>query len=226
MSRYDADLPSGFDVFDDPELLRELAHPVRSRIFRAAVRQPVSAKEVAQRLNQPVDRISYHFRMLAKAGLIKPVRQTRHRGATETHYRAVASMDISDELEREASPDVKELMGKTIVSDLALDLETEVERGAADEPHFRLARAHFVVDDAGAERLQAEVDAFYRRLEALERELAADGEGARREVNVIVGLYRGEGDLITGANSPFVWGPDPGGGPLPLIGPVVDPLDG
>ena len=223
MNEAHGDLPSGFDVFDDAEVMRILAHPMRMRIFQAAARRPVSAKEIAGRLGQPVDRVSYHFRTLGKAGLIKPVRRTRRRGATETHYRAIASFDLSGELERAAPREIQHLMGKGILADVAADLETAVDRGASEEDEFRLARAHFVATGAGLERLRAECDAFYMRLAALERELAeeleaADDDAERYELNIVLGLYRGEVDELSQLNGPIAWWRGHGTDPPPMIG--------
>jgi DNA-binding transcriptional ArsR family regulator len=218
-------LPSGFDVFDSPEVVRLLSHPMRARIFRAAVRRPISAKEFADLLGQPVDRISYHFRTLAKGGLIEPVRRTRRRGATETHYRAIASLDVSEELERSAPEDVKRLFNRGVVAEITTDLEAAVDRGASADPVFLLARGHFRLTDDGLERLREEVRTFHLRLAALAGELAQDAaaaganDGARaREYNVLLGLYQGETDELSTTNSPLIWWRDrEGEEPMPLI---------
>ena len=41
--------------------------------------------------------MSYHVRLLAEAGLLSVVRKTPRRGAIETHYRAVATLEVDDD---------------------------------------------------------------------------------------------------------------------------------
>src|SRR5688572_5119034 len=110
---------SGFDLLRDPEVMRVLAHPTRMRIFAASVAEPLSAKELAERFEQPVGRLSYHVRALADAGLLKAVRRTRRRGAVETHYRAVATPDLGDDVIAEAGPEVLSIFAQAMVRDIA-----------------------------------------------------------------------------------------------------------
>ena len=215
---------SGLELLRDPAVLRALAHPTRMRIYVAAVREALSAKELAERFEQPLARVSYHMRALADAGLLRPVRQTRRRGAIETHYRAIATPDISDEVIAEADPEVVAFFAQAMVRDLADDTLDAVGRGAARNPDFVLSRAHFRVSEEGRERLFREMLAFYDRLRALEEELRQEaGEGAA-EMNVTLGLY--EGEQRAERNGPFVMLQTPPGEPIPvLIPPREEPRD-
>ena len=76
---------------------RRCIHPLRMRAYVEAVKGPVSAKELADRLGVPLQRMSYHVRLLAEAGLLEVVRKTPRRGAIETHYRAIATLEVDDE---------------------------------------------------------------------------------------------------------------------------------
>ena len=187
------DMPSGFDVFDDPEVVKLLAHPTRIRILIAAGRAPVSAKELGEQFDEPVDRVSYHMRTLAKAGLVRAVRRTRRRGATETHYAATAKFDFSEEVLDAAPPEVRAMLAKNQWAMIAQDVTHEIDRGASADEDFVVARAHFTVSPEGRERLRDEVWAFYLRLAELEKELRVDADDDdAAELNVVLGLYRGE----------------------------------
>jgi DNA-binding transcriptional ArsR family regulator len=185
--------------------MRVLAHPTRMRIFAASVEEPFSAKELAERFEQPVGRLSYHVRALADAGLLKPVRRTRRRGAVETHYRAVATPDLGDDVMAEAGAELLGVFAQAMVRDIADDAVESLDQGHAAADDLMFARAHFTVSDAGRERLFAEVLGFYRRLGELEAELRADAEGEDGEThhfNVILGHYAGEQHAER--NGPFI----------------------
>lgn len=193
---------SGLELLRDPDALRSLAHPTRMKIYTAMVEEPLSAKELAARFEQPLARLSYHVRTLADAGLLRPVRQTPRRGAVETHYRAVATLDIGDEV-LAGAPDVYALLAGASTRDVAEDALEAIDHGAASADDFMLARAHFRVTAAGRERLFAELLAFYDRIAALERELRADADAEAEHLNVTLSLY--EGDERAGRNSPFIF---------------------
>ncbi len=210
---------SGFEVLADPRAVKAMSHPTRSVIFRIAVHRPVSAKEVAELLDQPVDRVSYHVRTLAEAGLLQPVRRTRRRGATETHYRSVATFDLSDEL-LDQVPEYRTAIYKTLLRQIGDDLVDTMDHGAGDDPDFLAARGHVVCTDAGRERLVREIRGMYRRLLELERELREEAEaegGPTHDMNVVLSLY--DGGFEGGRNGPLIvtraW---PGEGDPPLVG--------
>ena len=212
MAQHADDAPRyGVEIFREPEKIRPLAHPTRMRIYADAVRGEVSAKELAARYEQPLARISYHVRALADAGLLQPVRRTQRRGAVETHYRAIATIDVDDEALRELPEDVRRTWFGVGVRMVAEDLLAALDEDAMDEPDFLLTRAHFVTTAEGRERLQAEIVRIYERLGTLARELAAEaaeaGEGAQH-LNLVLAQYAGE--RRAGRNGPFVvaWDPE------------------
>ena len=67
-----------------------VAHPLRPRIL-ASARDPISASELARQLGQPRQRVNYHVRQLAAAGLLQRAGQQRKRNMVEQQY--VASAD-------------------------------------------------------------------------------------------------------------------------------------
>ena len=219
-------LPSGFETLSDPEALRVLSHPTRAKVFMMAVHQPVSATDVARHLDQPVDRVSYHMRALAEARLITPVRRTRRRGATETHYRAVATFDVSDEA-MDTSPGLRTTMYSVVADELGADLSHATRTGAGEDPDFHLARGHFRLTEEGRRRLVEEVRSMHQRLADLAVELRAEteAEGAtvEHEMSVVLALY--EGDTRKARNRPWTASREwPDVGEPPLIG-TGQPID-
>ena len=83
-----------------------LNHPIRPRIL-AHAREPVSASELARRLGQPRQRINYHVRQLADAGLLQPAGQQRKRNMVEQQYVASArAYVLTPDVLGEAAPSV------------------------------------------------------------------------------------------------------------------------
>ena len=72
-----------------PEEMRTLGHPLRLRILRLALDQPITNKELARRLGRDPGTVLHHVRRLVDGGFLaaEPVR-TGKRGAIERPYRA------------------------------------------------------------------------------------------------------------------------------------------
>jgi DNA-binding transcriptional ArsR family regulator len=159
------------------------------------VHEDVSAKELAARFEQPLARTSYHVRMLADAGLLRVVRRTPRRGATETHYRAVSTYEISDETLEQADPAVRAAWLAAVVRNVADDaLHAFGVEQAGDAEDALLARAHFVTTADGRRRLYEEVLAFYKRLGELEAELwdeARASDEPAHELALAIAFYPG-----------------------------------
>jgi DNA-binding transcriptional ArsR family regulator len=66
-----------------------LLDPLRLRVLEAA-REPVSASDVARRLDLPRQRVNYHVRTLAKAGLLRRAGRRLKRNLAEQRYEATA----------------------------------------------------------------------------------------------------------------------------------------
>ena len=83
---------------EQERLLKAIAHPLRHRIL-AAIDEAgeTSPNEVAQRLGEPLGRVSHHVRVLARLGAIEPTRTEPRRGAVEHYYRPVVKAWFDDE---------------------------------------------------------------------------------------------------------------------------------
>jgi DNA-binding transcriptional ArsR family regulator len=197
----DEPLPEGLGVWEDLDTLKAMMHPLRMRAYVEAVKGPVSAKELADRLEVPLQRMSYHVRLLAEAGLLRVVRKTPRRGAIETHYRAVATLEVDDDA-LSKSPELLKVWTQMILRLVAEDADHAVEQGAGADPDFIVARAHFAVDAAGRERIHREVLDFYDRLARLEEELRLPGGAEDEALNVAMVVHRGRREA--GRNGPLV----------------------
>jgi DNA-binding transcriptional ArsR family regulator len=73
------------------DLFIALAHPLRRRILREmiAVDCEISPRELAENLEEPLSRLSYHVRILAECGALELTRTKQVRGSTQHFYRPV-----------------------------------------------------------------------------------------------------------------------------------------
>lgn len=69
-------------------LVAALRHPLRRKILRwMADERKASPSDLAKALDQPLSSVSYHVRVLAKCGALKPVAKRQMRGTTQHFYR-------------------------------------------------------------------------------------------------------------------------------------------
>jgi DNA-binding transcriptional ArsR family regulator len=94
--------------FDEPSLVKALAHPMRVSILARLQERRATPRELAGWLGASLGAVSYHVRTLHKLGLIELVATTQVRGAIAHHYRAKERPRFSDESWAAASPVVKQ----------------------------------------------------------------------------------------------------------------------
>lgn len=77
------------------DLFVAMAHPLRRRILRTmhASEGDVSPRELADRLEQPLSRLSYHVKVLERCGALELVDTQPVRGSTQHFYRSVVNAD-------------------------------------------------------------------------------------------------------------------------------------
>jgi DNA-binding transcriptional ArsR family regulator len=79
---------------DKHALLLALQHPLRRRILRAmADEEPTSPCQLTKRLDESLSNVSYHVRVLARSGAVKPAGKKRFRGTTQHFYRWALDAD-------------------------------------------------------------------------------------------------------------------------------------
>jgi DNA-binding transcriptional ArsR family regulator len=75
---------------DTNDLLTALRHPLRRQILQAMAEgsQPVSPRELAASLTQPLSNVSYHVRVLVDCGVLELVGTRQVRRSTQHFYRS------------------------------------------------------------------------------------------------------------------------------------------
>jgi DNA-binding transcriptional ArsR family regulator len=94
-----------------------LGHPTRRRILREMDGgPPVSPRELTERLDDTLSNVSYHFRVLAEAGVLKLVSTRPVRGSTQHFYGmeidadwARAVLELDERAESSGDPQGEEI---------------------------------------------------------------------------------------------------------------------
>jgi DNA-binding transcriptional ArsR family regulator len=74
---------------DTNDLFTALGHPLRRRILRemVAAGRDASPRELSEKLDQPLSKLSYHVTVLARCGALELAETKKIRGATQHFYR-------------------------------------------------------------------------------------------------------------------------------------------
>lgn len=147
-------------TIDRPDQLKALGHPLRLRVLEVLgeTDDPLSNRELAQRLGVDPGHLHFHVRMLLRAGLITPVASGKGR---EKPYRAAArTLKVAPELVSAGATSLH----AAVMDDLARGHE---EHGA--EGRFRFVR---VVVRMDPEKAMEVLSDLVPRLEAVEDENA------------------------------------------------------
>ena len=140
-------------ILDKPEQLKALGHPLRLRVLEmlgADGEQPMTNRELAQRLGVDPGHLHFHVRMLLRAGLIDRADGGRGR---EKPYRALArTVRVAPQL-----------LQSSLASDLQAAMLDEVQRGFAahQQSGFRSAQVTLRISEERALELITE---FVERL--------------------------------------------------------------
>jgi DNA-binding transcriptional ArsR family regulator len=79
---------------DTDDLFTALGHPLRRQILRTMIKDgsEVSPRDLAHDLAQPLSKLSYHVRVLARCKAVELVRTEQVRGSTQHFYRTLVEV--------------------------------------------------------------------------------------------------------------------------------------
>jgi DNA-binding transcriptional ArsR family regulator len=80
----------------DTGVVKAIGHPLRMKLLARLNETVASPVELARELDESVQLVSYHVRILRDLGFVELVSTTPRRGAIEHHYRAVRRPVFSD----------------------------------------------------------------------------------------------------------------------------------
>jgi DNA-binding transcriptional ArsR family regulator len=160
---------------------KAFAHPLRVQILIILNEKVASPNMLAQQLDQSLNLVAYHVRVLEKYDCIELVDTKQRRGATEHFYRATRRQFLTDSewsrLPKSLRPGLSGAMLKSAFD----DVEDALDKGTLDELEDRhLSRTPMVVDKKGWEDTVDLLAGTLDRLLEIQTEtserLAASGE--------------------------------------------------
>lgn len=131
-------------------LHKALAHPLRGQILVLLDEVAACPTEIAERLDEPFDRVAWHVRELAKLGVIELVDTDTRRGGKQHFYKTVVRPFIPSEVWEEFPKLLREVNSGWTALQMLGDLRAALEMRTFDAQTERaMLRMHAVVDQQG-----------------------------------------------------------------------------
>ena len=170
---------------------KAFAHPLRVQILIILNEKVASPNMLAQQLDQSLNLVAYHVRVLEKYDCIELVDTKQRRGATEHFYRATRRQFLSDDEWSRLPASLRPGMAGAVLKTVFEDLEAASKSGTLDEvDDMHLSRTPMVLDRQGWDDVSGALKECLDRLleiqaEASER-MAESGEaGVLAKVNLM-----------------------------------------
>ena len=129
---------------------KAFAHPLRVQILIILNERVASPNLLAQELDQSLNLVAYHVRVLEKYDCIELVDTKQRRGATEHFYRATRRQFLSDSEWSRMPQSLRPGLSGAMLKSVFDDIEEAVKANTLDEPDDRhLSRTPMVVDQQG-----------------------------------------------------------------------------
>lgn len=154
---------------------KAFAHPLRVQILIILNERVASPNLLAQELEQSLNLVAYHVRVLEKYDCIELVDTKQRRGATEHFYRATRRQFLSDAEWARMPESLRPGLAGAMLKSVFEDLETAATSGSLDElDDIHLSRTPMVVDDQGWSDVAGLLE------ETLDQVLAIQAESSER----------------------------------------------
>jgi Helix-turn-helix domain len=162
---------------DDVEQIvaKAFAHPLRVQILIILNERVASPNLLSQELDQSLNLVAYHVRVLEKYDCIELVDTKQRRGATEHFYRATRRQFLTDSEWARMPESLRPGLAGAMLKSVFEDLEDASKSGTLDEVEdLHLSRTPMVVDKQG----WTDVSTLLR--ETLDRVLEIQTEASER----------------------------------------------
>lgn len=170
---------------------KAFAHPLRVQILIILNEKVASPNMLANQLNQSLNLVAYHVRVLEKYDCIELVDTKQRRGATEHFYRATRRQFLSDDEWSRMPASLRPGMAAAVLKTVFEDLEVASDAGTLDETDdMHISRTPLVLDRKGWDDVSETLKGSLERLleiqtEASERLAASGDRGILAKVNLM-----------------------------------------
>jgi DNA-binding transcriptional ArsR family regulator len=170
---------------------KAFAHPLRVQILIILNEKVASPNMLAQELDQSLNLVAYHVRVLEKYDCIELVDTKQRRGATEHFYRATRRQFLSDDQWSRMPASLRPGMAGAVLRSVFEDIEDASKTGTLDEvDDMHLSRTPMVLDRQGwedvSETLKGSLDRLLEiQTESSERLADSDEKGVLAKVHLM-----------------------------------------
>jgi DNA-binding transcriptional ArsR family regulator len=157
----------------DARLAKALAHPLRVRLLAALNEGVASPNQLAEQVDEPLQNVSYHVRVLLSLGCIELVRTAQRRGAIEHFYRALTRPSFSDSDWEQLPTSARHQISHGVLAQVWDDAARALGAGTFDERDDRhLSRTPLSLDPSGWSKLNELLEELQQRALEIQDESA------------------------------------------------------
>jgi DNA-binding transcriptional ArsR family regulator len=161
---------------------KAFAHPLRVQILIILNEKVASPNMLAQQLDESLNLVAYHVRVLEKYDCIELVDTKQRRGATEHFYRAIRRQLLTDDQWATMPASLRPGMATAVLKSIFEDIEAASKAGTLEEvDDMHITRLPMVLDKPGWDEVSTLLKSTYDRLMEIQTatsERVADGDKA------------------------------------------------
>jgi DNA-binding transcriptional ArsR family regulator len=129
---------------------KAFAHPLRVQILVILSEKVASPNMLAQQLDESLNLVAYHVRVLEKYDCIELVDTKQRRGATEHFYRATRRQLLTDDQWAQMPASLRPGMANAVLKSIFEDIEAASKAGTLEEvDDLHITRSPLVLDKQG-----------------------------------------------------------------------------
>lgn len=170
---------------------KAFAHPLRVQILIILNEKVASPNMLAQQLDESLNLVAYHVRVLEKYDCIELVDTKQRRGATEHFYRATRRQLLSDDQWAQMPASLRPGMATAVLKSIFEDIEVASKSGTLEEvDDVHISRTPLVLDKQGWEEVSGLLKGTFDQLleiqtAASDRVAAGGDEGTLAKVHLL-----------------------------------------
>jgi hypothetical protein len=165
---------------------RVLVHPLRHRLLLEYYGEPANPSQVAHRLGEPLNLVSYHTGVLARHRCVELVRTERRRGAMTRFYRSTVPPVIEDGQWESVPAQLRRALVLGTLSLAAEDARRAALDGGFDAAEAHLSRTPLELDDEAVEASARCLREALEEIADIAGACRARGSAGRRRFEIVM----------------------------------------
>jgi DNA-binding transcriptional ArsR family regulator len=144
---------------------KAFAHPLRVQILIILNEKVASPNMLAQQLDESLNLVAYHVRVLEKYDCIELVDTKQRRGATEHFYRATRRQLLTDDQWAQMPASLRPGMATAVLKSIFEDIEAASKAGTLEEvDDLHITRLPMVLDREGWDEVSSLLKDMFNQL--------------------------------------------------------------